>query len=219
MKVNLLTWILIGVVVILLGLLTYFTQYRSRKIVTRTDVITVPVKMEEKDDMILEYIEKFDSAAALLIKKNDEIRRYTRVISEFRQDTLRIPVKADTVYRTVFKEKEKIVERVVYQGFNYADKTLSISGKITPTELQIDSLTVKSNISLIRVDRKEKGFLGIFNKRVAKIIAVSSDPRISLGGTTEKEVIVKDGSYAKGFTHGVAVGVAGGAVGTAAVIK
>lgn len=220
MKSRTLTSILVAIIIFLLVGIAYVLRKQRRTVVTSTKVVELPTTTVETESMLREYIKDNDSLTASLIKATDRLRSYTSVRTEFRVDTLRIPIKADTIYQTKWREKEKIVERIVYQGFEYQDQTLAFKGKVTPTELSIDSLTVKSRITLLQLDRKPKGlFRKIFAKRKATVIAVSDDPRISLTGKTSIEVKPASDNYWKGFRDGTITGAAVGIGGTIAIKK
>lgn len=220
MKSKILTSILVGTIILLLVGMAYVLRKQRRTVITPTKVVELPTTTVETEEMLREYIKDNDSLTASLIKANDRLKSYTSIRTEFRVDTLRIPIKADTVYQTKWREKEKIVERIVYQGFEYHDQTLAFKGKVTPTELSIDSLTVKSRITLVQLERKPRGFFKkIFGKRKATVIALSDDPRVSLTGKTSIEVKPPSDNYWKGFRDGTITGAAVGIGGTIAIKK
>lgn len=210
-------------ILVILGLFGYIYIKNNSKVVTPAgQVIETPVNTVETQEQLLVYASENDSLRKL-IKEGDKPKVITKVVTQVKFDTLRIPFekvvyKTKVVHDTV--TKQDVVIEYAEKDFTYKDSSLAISGTVTEDNVTINTFRLDNRIDLLTIERKPKGLFKFLKKRKTTVVAVSSDPRVILTGITSVELSTppKD-NFGKGFATGAVVGAGLGIFGTLKLVK
>jgi|ERR1051325_959276 hypothetical protein len=207
---DVLPWLLLVLVLGLFGLIYVMNQ---KPMITQAGtVIEKPITTVQTEAQLLAYATENDSLRKLL-EKGDKPKVITRVVTQVKFDTLRIPFEK-VVYKTkVIRDtvtKQDVVVEFAQKDFAYKDSTLTLTGSVTDENVTINTFRLDNKIDLLTVERKPKGLFKFLKRSKKTVIAVSSDPRVVLTGVTQVELEVpQKNNFGAGFWTGLGVGVAG----------